>query len=203
MLASECGLSLDTSQIIFMLPPLTDWDICLLRALFLEAEWMTAEEDESKLMLVPFIETHVNNLQMFSMTRRPQLRREEKNMQLYVHLLEEKDEVIYTVTCFKMQCAKELVALSRRLASSDFLLVPSVLSSRSVCLPTTDEALLVTVKEIITDLRNNYTTRNGIELNDEDSRYDVSELAIQLSDMLHDINLHASINFVFKKYSRL
>lgn len=193
-LASEFKLLLDTSQIIFVvLSALADWDVCLLRALFVEAEWITPEDDESKLMLVPFIEAHVNNLQMFSKGR-PDFRREGKYMILHMHLAEEEDQVVYTLTCFKMQCAKELMAVSRRLASSDFLLVPFVLSSKSVCLPTTDEAMLTTIKRTITNLRNNYKARNGIELDDEGSIYEVSELAIQLRDMLQNASLYASTN---------
>ncbi|CAO3636824.1 unnamed protein product [Mucor fragilis] len=66
-------------------------------------------------------------------TIRKPLEREKKYMLL---LMESTgDKVSYTSICFQMQSAKELMTISKRLASSNFLLVPSILSSTSICLP--------------------------------------------------------------------
>ncbi|GAN08280.1 hypothetical protein MAM1_0197d07789 [Mucor ambiguus] len=164
-LAEKYGISLDTTQIIFVAPPLADWDTDVLRALFLEAGWITTEEDESKLMLVPFIEAHVNYLQT-SGTHKEKFQREEKYMLLFMQLTEEGDKVIYTSVCFQMQCAKELIAVSKKLACSDFLLVPSILSTKSICLSAIDNTLQSAIERIIANSRNNHKMQHGVESRD-------------------------------------
>ncbi|KAL9559107.1 hypothetical protein MBANPS3_000588 [Mucor bainieri] len=154
-LLRELGTSLDSTHIIFVTPPMADWDTTILHAFFLEAGWITPE-DESRLMFVPFIEAHVNYLQS-SALHKEDFQRERKYMLLFMQPTEEGDHICYTSICFQMQCAKELIALSKRLASSDYLLVPSILSSRSVCLPVMDEALLAAgIEKIIRHFRNEY-----------------------------------------------
>ncbi|EPB89495.1 hypothetical protein HMPREF1544_03726 [Mucor circinelloides 1006PhL] len=161
-LTSTSKLSLDTSQIIIVPPPLADWNIRMLHTLFLEAGWITHEEDQSKLILVPWIEAHINGLQ-----------------------LSEKDKIIYTSICFQMQCAKELVAVSKKLASSDFLLVPSVLSSRSVCLPIMNDVLPNAIKRTIANFRNEYIIQHGVNTEDEQPESEVSKAIAKLADLLH------------------
>ncbi|KAL7326641.1 hypothetical protein PS15p_208944 [Mucor circinelloides] len=183
-LTSKSKLSLDTSQIIFVPPPLADWNIHMLHALFLETGWITHEEDQSKLILVPWIEAHINALRL-SGRNEEYFQREGKYMLLYMHLTKEKDKIIYTSICFQMQCAKELIAVSRKLASSDFLLVPSVLSSRSVCLPIMNDVLPNAIKRTIANFRNEYIIQHGVNTEDEQPESEVSKAIAKLADLLH------------------
>lgn len=128
---SQLGLPLKSCQIIVVPPQFADWDIGLLRALFLETGWITTKDGDSKLVLVPYIEAYLDVLQT-SDTHKEHFQREGKYILLAAQQVEE-DKVIYTTTCFQMQCAKELVAISKKLAFSDFLLVPSIFGSRSIC----------------------------------------------------------------------
>ncbi|KAL7326583.1 hypothetical protein PS15p_208901 [Mucor circinelloides] len=194
-LTSKFKVSLETSQVIFVPPPLVDWDIGLLHALFLETGWITHEEDESKLILVPWIEAHVNAFQM-SGRHEEYFQREKKYMLLFMQSTEEGDEAIYTSTSFQMQCAKELIAVSKKLASSDFLLVPSVLSSRSVCLPIIEDALLDAIKRTITDFRNKYIMQYGVNIEDEQPEPEISRVVIELADRLYE---HCNYYFTSKK----
>ncbi|EPB89454.1 hypothetical protein HMPREF1544_03685 [Mucor circinelloides 1006PhL] len=88
---SNYSVLLDTCQIVLESPLLVDWDIGVLHALFLETGWITHEEDESKLIIVPWIEAHVNALQM-SGEHKEHFQREAKYMLLDVQFTEEKDK---------------------------------------------------------------------------------------------------------------
>lgn len=159
-LSSKSGVSLNTSQIIIVPPPLAHWDIRMLRALFLKADWITTKDNDTKLMLVPAIEAHVNALQMFGV-HKGNFEREGKYMILYIQPSEERDKILYTSVCFQMQCAQELITVSKRLASSDFLLVPCILSSRSICLPFIGDELLAAVEGAISTFRGHHKAIKG------------------------------------------
>ncbi|KAK4521208.1 uncharacterized protein ATC70_013153 [Mucor velutinosus] len=184
-LTNDLSLSLKSFQIIVVSPEFAKWNIDLLRALFLETGWITTKDSNSnsKLMLVPYIEAYLNAFQMVD-TRKESFQREAKYMLLSRQTAEEKSKVIYRATCFQMQCAKELLAAgSKKLAFSDFLLVPSILGSKSICLPTIDEALLAASKRILTEFRDNYKTQHGIDMKDELSEDEVCEIATELANI--------------------
>ncbi|KAK4521246.1 uncharacterized protein ATC70_013191 [Mucor velutinosus] len=171
-IASKFGLPLQSCQIIVVSPPSADWDINLLCALYLETGWITTKDSDSKLILVPYIEAYVNAFKIRDM-RKKYFQREGKYILLSMQPAEEGHKVIFTTTCFQMQCAKELCALSKKLAFSDFLPVPSVLgSSKSICLSTLNEALWRASMSIITKFRNNYKMQYGVNTEDELSAID-------------------------------
>ncbi|CAO0801382.1 unnamed protein product [Mucor circinelloides] len=120
-------------------------------------------------------------------------------MLLFMQSTEEMDMVIYTSTSFQMQCAKELIAVSKKLASSDFLLVPSVLSSRSVCLPIIEDVLLDAIKRTITDFRDKYIMQYEVNIEDEQSESEVSRVVIELADRLYEHCNYVSFSFASKK----
>ncbi|GAN08285.1 hypothetical protein MAM1_0197c07794 [Mucor ambiguus] len=182
-LASRLGLLLKTSQIIVVPPAVTNWDMHMLRALFLESEWITPMEHQSKLMLVPFIEANVNYLQIFHKGM-GFFKRENKYILLYMQPTKEGNKITYTATCFQNQCANEVIAVSKRLASSDFLLVPSILSSRSICLPKPDEAISKAIKAKLAILRNNYKLQHGFNMEDGVSEFEVLQIETKLTEML-------------------
>ncbi|KAK4521203.1 uncharacterized protein ATC70_013148 [Mucor velutinosus] len=193
-LTNDLSLSLKSSQIVVVSPLFADWNISLLRALFLETGWITTKDSDSKLMLVPYIEAYVNDFQMLGVCDEP-FQREGKYMLLLPQPAEEAGKVIYTSICFQMHCAKELSAVSKKLAFSDFLLVPSILSSKSICLPTMDEALLTASKMIITKFRDDYKMQYGINTENELSESAVSEIAIALANIAPTRwNLEGTIN---------
>ncbi|KAL9559243.1 hypothetical protein MBANPS3_000510 [Mucor bainieri] len=179
-LTSYLDLSLKSCQIVVGTPQLIEWDISLLRALFLETGWITAKDGDSKLMLVPFIEACVNAFQVHDM-RKEQLQREGKYMMMYMQPAKEEGKVCYTSVCFQLRCAKELIGVSKRLAFSDFLLVPSIIGNNySICLPTMDEAMLVAIVNIMKKIRNRHKTQlYGINKEDELSESEVAKIAIE------------------------
>jgi len=173
------GIPLDLSQIVFLLP--VDWtedrQTDMLRTLFLETGWIAADDGESKLVMVPFVEAFVDFLHK-SADHQIQLGRERKYLMLSVCETNDHKKITYTCTCFQMQSAKELIAVSKTLASSDFLLVPTILDSRSIRLPELNDVLLVVIKKLLTEMQ--IKSRNDIQcgLADGDKREaEVSKIA--------------------------
>ncbi|KAL7326611.1 hypothetical protein PS15p_208918 [Mucor circinelloides] len=173
------GIPPDLSQIVFLLP--VDWtedrQTDMLRTLFLETGWIAADDGESKLVMVPFVEAFVDFLHKFA-DHQIQLGRERKYLMLSVCETNDHKKITYTCTCLQMQSAKELIAVSKTLASSDFLLVPTILDSRSIRLPELNDVLLVVIKKLLTEMQ--IKSRNDIQcgLADEDKREaEVSKIA--------------------------
>ncbi|KAG1121569.1 hypothetical protein G6F42_012303 [Rhizopus arrhizus] len=195
------GIPLDLSQIVFLLP--VDWtedrQTDMLRTLFLETGWIAADDGESKLVMVPFVEAFVDFLHK-SADHQIQLGRERKYLMLSACKTNDPKKITYTCTCFQMQSAKELIAVSKTLASSDFLLVPTILDSRSIRLPELNDVLLVVIKKLLTEMQ--IKSRNDIQcgLADGDkreaevskiaSRFDVSTLPE--SEFLQLVDLYKS-----------
>ncbi|KAL9548505.1 hypothetical protein MBANPS3_005644 [Mucor bainieri] len=87
-----------------------------LRALFVEAGWITQDDPTARLIFSPFTE----GLTQYLMTQHGRhLEREAKYLLLSI------DKVDIHLATFQMQSAKELIGVSRTLAASDFLLVPT------------------------------------------------------------------------------
>lgn len=111
---------LDECQFLFCLP--LGW-ACdqhtqgLLRALFIQTGWMTQDDPKNRLIFSPFVES------LIAYETIDLLARENKYL-----LLSMENTAIHLLS-FQMQSAKELIAVSRKLAASDFLLVPTDLGN--------------------------------------------------------------------------
>ncbi|KAL9559109.1 hypothetical protein MBANPS3_000590 [Mucor bainieri] len=152
-LKATLGALLETSQIVFVMPPFADWNTHMVRTFFLESGWITNGDDDSKLLQVPFIEAHVNYLETYHSSKE-HFEREGKYLLLHMQAAHKGAKFHYKTICFQMQCAKELLAASKKLAFSDFMLFPSVLNNKSTCLPSIDDKVLATaIKEIIAKFR--------------------------------------------------
>lgn len=123
----------EASQITFISP--LDWiddgykdD---LRALFELAQWINAKDNKAKLVFIPFLEALITHLHdSTDISRR--FERERKSIIFNMQAASDSAETILNITCFQMQSAKELIVISKSLASSNFLLEPNVKSSKSI-----------------------------------------------------------------------
>ncbi|GAN05987.1 hypothetical protein MAM1_0107d05463 [Mucor ambiguus] len=82
----------------------------------METEWITQNDPKNRLIFSPFIEGLCQRLIARDITN---LEREKKYLLLYL------DKTAIHLLSFQMQSAKELIAVSKKLAASDFLLVPT------------------------------------------------------------------------------
>jgi len=174
----------ETCQIIFVPPPLADWDVCALRTLFWETGWISSKEDDGRFILVPFLEAHLNALQMDHKIKEL-FERERKYMLLLMEPTDKGDKITYTSICFQMQCAKESIVLSKSLASGDFLLVPTILSSASICLPTMNDALLTAMEVKFANLLTTQEMRDKVDLRHQGVESEVTALAKALVGMIN------------------
>lgn len=135
----------DESQILFCLP--AEWTDTKyennLRSLFLEAGWVTTVEHSNCLIFSNFIDRLVNYLQNPNYANK-KFERERKY--LFCHI----NESFLKLTCFQMQSAKELIAISKQIAASNFLLSPTILDDESVCVSSFDTMIYIKVKNMIT-----------------------------------------------------
>ena len=150
----------DNSQIIFCLP--VEWTEDKfendLRALFLKAEWINKEDHKNRLIFSTFIERVVHFLQIYN-DNNIKFERERKYLLFYM------DQNSIRLTCYQMQCAKELIAVSKKLAASDFLLTPTVLDNESIYLSSFDETIQNIIERMLITRQNaNNTTLNESEL---------------------------------------
>jgi len=129
---SESEDLLGTSQLIFTVA--IEWkgethhnDI---RKLLLEAGWITHQDGKNKLLFTPFIEIMTDYLQT-SRKFSKRFIREGKYMLCYIRSGHNDNEMLFTLTCFQIQSAKEMMTISKTLASSNFLLVKA--ADQSVC----------------------------------------------------------------------
>ena len=139
----------DKAQIIFCLP--AEWTGDKfgndLRALFLKAGWINREDHKNRLIFSTFIERFVHCLQI-SEDIAIKCERERKHLLLFM------DETSIRLTCYQMQCAKELIAVSKKLAVSDFLLTPTVLDDESVCISGLDKIIHSKIERMFTTRQN-------------------------------------------------
>ncbi|EPB81099.1 hypothetical protein HMPREF1544_12199 [Mucor circinelloides 1006PhL] len=161
---SESEDLLGTSQLIFTVA--IEWkgethhnDI---RKLLLEAGWITHQDGKNKLLFTPFIEIMTDYLQT-SRKFSKRFIREGKYMLCYIRSGHNDNEMLFTLTCFQIQSAKEMMTISKTLASSNFLLVPTIKSSRSVSLPNTDQIVSNVVHKLLT-ANQSQATRDGVEV---------------------------------------
>ncbi|OAC98294.1 hypothetical protein MUCCIDRAFT_167926 [Mucor lusitanicus CBS 277.49] len=144
-----------------------------LRGFFLDVNWIKPEDNESKLIMIPFIRVLAECFQQnppFQQMRR--LSRERTSVLFSVQPANEEDEqtvnegglVKFSYTFFKMQSAPEMIAVSKTLASSDFWLVPSVVRSDSIQLENLRNVMYNAVKNILARIRGEDSTW-GLESN--------------------------------------
>ncbi|KAL9541020.1 hypothetical protein MBANPS3_009351 [Mucor bainieri] len=134
----------DESQILFCLP--LEWTEeehkQALRTLFLASGWITNQDQEHRLIFSQHVERLVNYLQDRDDTNK-QFERERRYLFCYIN------ETSFKLTCFQMQSAKELSLVSRKLAASDFLLTPTFLDEKSICLSNFDTMIYTKVKSML------------------------------------------------------
>ncbi|KAK4521037.1 uncharacterized protein ATC70_004026 [Mucor velutinosus] len=123
-----------------------------LRAFFLDIEWISPKDNESKLIMIPIIQMLAEYFQN-STKQKQHLDRERTSVFVSAQIANEDDTTEFSYTFFKMQGAKELIAVSKTLASSDFFLVPSITSSKSIYLANLDTAMYNAVKRILARVR--------------------------------------------------
>jgi len=112
-----------------------------LRALFMETEWIHQNDPKNRLIFSPFIE---GLCQYLTAVNAYNFEREKK------YLLLSLDKTAIHLLSFQMQSAKELIAVSKKLAASDFLLVPTDLGDAATMdISDLDRLIYNKVKEII------------------------------------------------------
>ncbi|OAC97629.1 hypothetical protein MUCCIDRAFT_116288 [Mucor lusitanicus CBS 277.49] len=173
-LSEAKGISFDTVQILFVMP--LDWTEELykskLRGFFLDTDWIKPEDNESKLIMIPFIRVLVDDFQQYVSPHNEPLSRERTSVLFSVQPANEHGEqtanedglVKFSYTFFKMQSAPEMIAVSKTLASSDFWLVPSVMHSDSIQLENLRNVIYNAVRNILARIRGEESTR-GLERN--------------------------------------
>lgn len=127
---------LDKSQIIVVLPP--EWDGEQkykegLLELLLKTGWITDKDGRYKLIFAPFIETTISYLYNGKKSN-IKFDRERKSLLFYTELNGDTSECALNVKQFQMQSAKELTTISKGLAATDFLLVPTIKDIKSTSL---------------------------------------------------------------------
>jgi hypothetical protein len=149
----------DKTQIIFCLP--VEWTEDKygndLRALFLKAGWVNGEDHKNRLIFSTFIERFVLYLQI-NKNNGIKFERERKYLVFYM------DNTSVRLTCYQMQSAKELIAVSKKLALSDFLLTPTILDDESIDLSSFNKIVLNKIEKMFTIRQNtnNRTLKNSV-----------------------------------------
>ncbi|CAO3647000.1 unnamed protein product [Mucor fragilis] len=143
-LLEDESLVFDRCQFIFVLP--LGWACSSeymdgLWALFMETEWIHKSDPKNRLIFSPFIECLCQDLTAKNFNN---FEREKK------YLLLSLDNTVIHVLGFQMQSAKELIAVSKKLAASDFLLVPTELGDAvTMDISELDHLIYNRVKKII------------------------------------------------------
>ncbi|KAI8645256.1 hypothetical protein BD408DRAFT_382525 [Parasitella parasitica] len=143
-LIQDRGVDFDGSQFMFCLPPEWTGKDCetAIRALYLDAGWITEDDAESRLLFSTYTESFVGYLQL-RQQELVNLERERRYVLGYI------GDNVLKVTCFQMQSANELITASQSLAASDFLLVPTTLDEELMCQLTFDSILRTASKRIV------------------------------------------------------
>ncbi|KAI8645211.1 hypothetical protein BD408DRAFT_480717 [Parasitella parasitica] len=148
----------DKSQILVCLPLgwTEDKRKSALRVLFSAAGWITKEDHENRLIFSTYLERLVNYLQDQNQLNK---RFERERKYLFCHI----NETFFRQICIQMQSANELVAVSRKLASSDFLLAPTILDDESISLASLDAMIYSKVRNMITGTKDGSKSRIQIK----------------------------------------
>ncbi|KAL9537981.1 hypothetical protein MBANPS3_011297 [Mucor bainieri] len=119
-------------------------------AFFLDMGWITPKDsNESKVLVIPFIQVLAEYFQRSLDQEEVCMDRERTSVLFSMQLANGDNRSQFSYTFFKMQSAKELIAVSKKLASSDFLLVPSVGDTTSIDLANLEDVIYYAVKRIL------------------------------------------------------
>ncbi|KAL9557248.1 hypothetical protein MBANPS3_001479 [Mucor bainieri] len=148
-LSEEHGVSLETAQLLFVMPLGWTEEYCKdkLCAFFQDVGWVTPKDNKIKLVTIPYIQLLTEHFQRWT----NHLDRERTSVLFHIQKSWRSEGWIdeFSYTFFKMQSAKELMAVSKKLASSDFLLVPSIGDTTSINLANIEDIVYNVVKKII------------------------------------------------------
>ncbi|OAC97584.1 hypothetical protein MUCCIDRAFT_86916 [Mucor lusitanicus CBS 277.49] len=159
-LLKEKGTSLDTAQILFIMP--LGWTEehykDKIHAFLLDMDWIAPKDNESKLIMIPFIQVLVQEFQrLYSEEQNLDSERTSVLFSVQPAIKEEGDKTRVNYTFFKMQGAKELIAVSKTLACSDFLLVPSIVppieNNKSIYLADLRDVMYDAVRKIVVRIK--------------------------------------------------
>ncbi|KAI8645931.1 hypothetical protein BD408DRAFT_410858 [Parasitella parasitica] len=131
-------IDFDKCQFLFITP--IEWQgeryHDFIRKLFLEAKWITLGDHRSRLVLLPFLDCYVSYLGKTSeASYRQDFIRERKYLLCSMVPDIETDGIIFGISCFQMQNAKELSTVSNKLTTEELLLSPTVLHTEMIRLP--------------------------------------------------------------------
>jgi hypothetical protein len=142
------GIDFDRTQFLFITP--IEWHDekyeGYLRPLFFEAGWVTQQDHKNRLIFSPFLDCYVNLLRNINdINYQRDFKRERKYLICSMVPNIETDSITFSLICFQMQNAKELSAVSKKLATGELLLTPTILHTEAIELP----SLKNLIKEIV------------------------------------------------------
>ncbi|KAL9559102.1 hypothetical protein MBANPS3_000583 [Mucor bainieri] len=154
-LSKKHGIALETAQLLFVMPLGWTEEYCKdkLRTFFQDVGWITSKDNKSKLVTIPYIQALTEFFQQFTGSH---FDRERTSVLFQIQnscSSEEGSTEELSYTFFKMQSAKELIAVSKKLASSDFLLVPSIGNTTPINLASTEDIVYNVVRKIIAGIK--------------------------------------------------
>lgn len=157
-LRESCEITIDKTQFLFITPfeynaKKYEHD---LRSLFTKSRWLRAEDHPNNLVFSTFVNSLISYLQNINDRGNWKFGRERKYLLCSMMPRKETDEILFNITCFKMQNDKELSAVSRKLALSNLLLTPTILSSETIELPSIRNIISGRIRMIITDHAEHY-----------------------------------------------
>ncbi|KAL9560216.1 hypothetical protein MBANPS3_000068 [Mucor bainieri] len=151
-LLEKHGIALESTQLLFVMP--LGWTEGQykdkLRAFFLDVGWITPKDNKSKIIMIPLIQVLAEHFQEWNGKT---LDRERASVLFSMQQLHGENTTEFRYTFFKMQSAKELITVSKTLASSDFLLVPSIVSTESIDLASFQDVIYNAVKQLVASIQ--------------------------------------------------
>ncbi|KAI8639869.1 hypothetical protein BD408DRAFT_445624 [Parasitella parasitica] len=181
-------VSLDKCQTIFIIPNVWCDDeqykdlLCLL---FSEAGLVAPGDHKNRLICMPFLDCYVNFLRNTTNTKyRRDFKRERKYLLYSLTPNNETGGTILNLTCFQMQNAKELSAVSSKLATGELLLTPTVLQAERIDLPDFKDM----IQQVIAGKPHDYIAATGIKEYDIGTTRDhISSYKGKISEAVHHV----------------
>ncbi|KAL9559097.1 hypothetical protein MBANPS3_000578 [Mucor bainieri] len=136
-LSKEHEISLETAQLLFVMPVGWTEEHCKdkLLAFFQDVGWIAPKDNKSKLVTIPLVQMLTEHFQQWKEN----------------HLDRERTSVLffYQRSWSSEDAERQRIAVSKKLASSDFLLVPSVGNTASINLASIEDIVYNVIKKII------------------------------------------------------
>lgn len=132
-LRQNIRLNFDESQFLFI-TPITWYNTGYedkLHSLLLQADWINKDNLKNRLIIMPFLESFIYYLQNSIMDDSKKFEREAKYLLCSMNPRSELSDSVQ-LTHFRVQSAKELSAISKKVAFSDILLASSILNTGKV-----------------------------------------------------------------------